>query len=341
MADSDITVSGLEIVTGFNQNFAFWTNDDPYRTGLTHIGLDAVEVWSASTNDRSASDFAYVAEGLQHAFFQSQVGTYYYWIKPRNVLGSYGEWYPVSPTAGIQVSKVNIPNLVGMQEGYSLKFDSSTGGDVDTGKFKFNNATFMSATRFTLSPFDFSYGYDLNWLSNWLASVVGATVIITKTVPYVFFAFKVNGFYGLSAPSGGWVYSITPLAQGGTIADSSLCYMQISATPFSPAGVLNFIVPTVEYTNDHTLVIEDLGQTIEMNKASANALTIPPNSDVAFPLKSVINVVQTGAGQTTLTAGAGVTLRSAVGLKTAAQYAMATLYQRAADEWVCAGNLTP
>jgi hypothetical protein len=93
-------------------------------------------------------------------------------------------------------------------------------------------------------------------------------------------------------------------------------------------------------TASYTLVLTDKGKTVEMNVGSANNLTVPPNADVAFPTNSYINATQLGAGQTTLVAGSGVTLRSRNGLKLAGQYAVATLYKRGTNEWVCGGDLT-
>lgn len=93
-------------------------------------------------------------------------------------------------------------------------------------------------------------------------------------------------------------------------------------------------------TASYTLALIDAGYTVEMNVGSANTLTVPPNATIAFPVKTFVNVVQLGAGQTTLTPGAGVTLRSRSGLKLSGQYAMGTIYQRAANEWVCGGSLT-
>ena len=90
----------------------------------------------------------------------------------------------------------------------------------------------------------------------------------------------------------------------------------------------------------YTLVLSDKGKTYEGNNASAITLTIPPNADVPLPVKSYVNVVQMGAGQITITAGSGVTLRSRNGLKLGGQYAMATLYKRDTDEWVVGGDLT-
>ena len=47
-----------------------------------------------------------------------------------------------------------------------------------------------------------------------------------------------------------------------------------------------------------------------MNVATANTLTVPPNSSVPFQVGTQVAVRQYGAGVTTLTAGAGVTIRS-------------------------------
>lgn len=90
----------------------------------------------------------------------------------------------------------------------------------------------------------------------------------------------------------------------------------------------------------YTLVLADAGKCVEGNNASAITLTIPPNTSVAFPVGTVIEVFQQGAGQITVTAGSGVTLRAPDGAKTAKQYASASLRQRATDEWVLAGNVT-
>ena len=90
---------------------------------------------------------------------------------------------------------------------------------------------------------------------------------------------------------------------------------------------------------DYTLALADAGKHVEGTKATAQIITIPPASTVAFPVGTTINVRQMGAGQITLTPGAGVTLRSPRGAKTAVQYATATLVNRAADEWVVSGDV--
>lgn len=94
-------------------------------------------------------------------------------------------------------------------------------------------------------------------------------------------------------------------------------------------------------TDSYTLVLGDSYGTVEMNKATANNLTVPPNADVAFVIGTYIEVTQYGAGQTTLVAGSGVTIRSKSGnLKITGQYSGATLYKRATNEWVALGDLS-
>ena len=90
----------------------------------------------------------------------------------------------------------------------------------------------------------------------------------------------------------------------------------------------------------YTTVLADDGKLITCDNASAIALTIPPNSSVAYGIGTQINIMQLGAGQVTITAGAGVTLRSAgTKLKTNGQYAVATCCKIASDTWVVIGNL--
>ena len=91
----------------------------------------------------------------------------------------------------------------------------------------------------------------------------------------------------------------------------------------------------------YTTVLADDGKLVTCDNASAIALTIPPNSSVAYGIGTQINIMQLGAGTVTITAGSGVTLRSAGSkLKTDAQYAVATCVKIVSpDTWVVVGNL--
>lgn len=95
-------------------------------------------------------------------------------------------------------------------------------------------------------------------------------------------------------------------------------------------------------TTDYTLVLADAGKIVEANKASAIAITVPTNASVAFPVGTLINLAQVGAGAATVVAAGGVTIevRSPLTLVMKGQWATAQLYKRATNEWVLSGDLT-
>lgn len=82
---------------------------------------------------------------------------------------------------------------------------------------------------------------------------------------------------------------------------------------------------------------------VTISNASANTFTIPPNSSVAFPVGTVLNFAQTGAGQTTITQGSGVTITSvgatASAPKTRVQYSAASAVQTSANNWLVFGDI--
>lgn len=90
----------------------------------------------------------------------------------------------------------------------------------------------------------------------------------------------------------------------------------------------------------YTAVLTDDGRLVTCDNAAAITFTIPPNSTVAFGIGTQINIMQLGAGQVTITAGAGVTLRSQGSkLKTNGQFSVATCCKIGTDTWVVVGNL--
>ena len=93
-------------------------------------------------------------------------------------------------------------------------------------------------------------------------------------------------------------------------------------------------------TASYTLVLSDADKLVEMNVASANNLTVPLNSSVAFSTGTQILLAQYGAGQTTIVATSGVTIRSnGAKLKLNAQYSGATLIKIDTNEWYLFGDI--
>lgn len=114
----------------------------------------------------------------------------------------------------------------------------------------------------------------------------------------------------------------------------------------NPRGVYSSLAARLSYvmqntpTVDYTLVLADASKIIEINKATAAIVTVPPNGSVAFPVGTVIEFVQLGAGQVSFAPGAGVTIRSPNGnVKITGLYSSASLRKRATDEWVLCGDL--
>lgn len=103
-------------------------------------------------------------------------------------------------------------------------------------------------------------------------------------------------------------------------------------------------VPTVDInstpTGSYTLVLADAGKLVLMPSASAQTVTIPPNSSVAFPIGTKIDIIQTGAGQCDIAPGAGVTLNSDTSKrKINIQYAAVSCIKTATDTWLLIGAL--
>lgn len=82
------------------------------------------------------------------------------------------------------------------------------------------------------------------------------------------------------------------------------------------------------------------GAFLTLSNASAITFTVPPNSSVAYPVGSVIEGAQLGAGQVTITPGSGVTVNGTPGLKVAAQYGTFGLLKTATDTWLAYGRLS-
>lgn len=91
----------------------------------------------------------------------------------------------------------------------------------------------------------------------------------------------------------------------------------------------------------YTLVLGDRSKLVTLTNASAITLTVPTNATAAIAIGSQILLYQGGAGQVTISAAGGVTIRSnGSKLKLTGQYAVAGLIKIATDEWVAFGNLS-
>lgn len=96
----------------------------------------------------------------------------------------------------------------------------------------------------------------------------------------------------------------------------------------------------------YTAVLADNGKVVTMNNGSGNTFSIPTNASVAFPIGTQINVLQIGAGQTTIQAvTSGTTTIQSTGAAAAApklraRFSMATCLKAGTDLWYIAGDIS-
>jgi hypothetical protein len=109
-------------------------------------------------------------------------------------------------------------------------------------------------------------------------------------------------------------------------------------------GLVAFTIGAAN-TVDYTATIADAYQVCElMNKATAIAFKIPTNASVAFPIGTVITVLNIGAGICTISAvNSGTTIvlsgGSTVAAPTLAQYKSAACIKTATDTWYVIGAI--
>jgi len=91
----------------------------------------------------------------------------------------------------------------------------------------------------------------------------------------------------------------------------------------------------------YTLLAANLNQLVTLNNASAITLTVPPS---VFSAGDVINIAQIGAGQVTVSQGAGVTINSTGATATApklrARYSAASIICTASNTFLVVGDIS-
>jgi hypothetical protein len=102
-------------------------------------------------------------------------------------------------------------------------------------------------------------------------------------------------------------------------------------------GVGGFPTVTTSATS-RTLSKSDSGKYLRFTSGSSVSVNLPPQSDVRWDADVEIVIEQAGAGQVTIVAGSGVTIRTSSTLKTNAQYSAISLKRVALNEWVCGGD---
>jgi hypothetical protein len=141
--------------------------------------------------------------------------------------------------------------------------------------------------------------------------------------------------------SGGTITSSGTIAIDSTVATLTGTQTLTNKTLTDPKINLAFDAETASYT----AVLANNGQVVTMDNASANTFSIPTNASVAFPIGTQINVLQIGAGQTTIQAvTSGTTTIQSTGAAPAApklrvRYSAATCLKAGTDLWYVFGDI--
>ena len=128
----------------------------------------------------------------------------------------------------------------------------------------------------------------------------------------------------------------SPITGGGTAGSVGIAF------DYAAGSKVTLNAQTATYT----VVLSDADQKlITMSVASANDFLIPTNANVGFAIGTVINVIQIGAGQTTIKAvTSGTTSILSTGATAAqpklrAQYSAASCIKVATDTWYVIGDI--
>jgi hypothetical protein len=142
--------------------------------------------------------------------------------------------------------------------------------------------------------------------------------------------------------SGGTITSTGTIAIDSTVATLTGTQTLTNKTLTDPKINLAFDAETASYT----AILANNGQVVTMDNASANTFSIPTNASVAFPIGTQINVLQIGAGQTTIQAvTSGTTTIQSTGASAAApklrvRYSAATCLKAGTDLWYVFGDIS-
>lgn len=236
---------------------------------------------------------------------------------------------------------------------------TNDGGTLDTTSISFSQlgvTPYTASTGLALSSFAFSL--DLSHANVWNAAqtflnasglkvqdtdasntrgiVVGDNLTADRTLTLTF------GDANRTISLAGDLVAAAAVTFAGAYAFTATLTGATSVT-FPTSGTLDTVERSInaQTGTTYTFVLGDAGKFCTFSNASAITVTVPPNSDVAFPIGTQIDLLSIGAGLTTLAQGSGVTISSkGSNKKLTAQGSPATLVKIATNTWWLFGDLS-
>jgi len=135
----------------------------------------------------------------------------------------------------------------------------------------------------------------------------------------------------------------------GTIADNALVRFDTTTGKLLQASGIDVddndnvagagVQANAQTGTTYTGVIGDAGKLITLSNASAITFTIPANASVAYPVGTVINLVQLGAGQVTVAITSDTLNSPDSRTKLKGQYSLASIIKITSTSWVLSGDI--
>jgi hypothetical protein len=172
---------------------------------------------------------------------------------------------------------------------------------------------------------------------------IGNGATAWTSLPYIAADGDITGVTaGTGISGGGTSGTVTVSIDTSVTADLTTAQTLTNKTFTDPKINLAF---TADSGSSYTAVLTDNGKVVTMDNGSGNTFRLPTNASVAFPIGTQINVLQIGAGQTTInavTSGTTTiqsTAASAAAPKLRARYAAATCLKAGTDLWYVFGDI--
>ncbi|QNN99763.1 hypothetical protein P67b_00004 [Ruegeria phage Tedan] len=150
--------------------------------------------------------------------------------------------------------------------------------------------------------------------------------------------FGIASLYAVDRAATGDLYRVRTFVGSGKTTLASRTSFFLVALDTASGGTAKTV--NAQTGTAYTLASSDENNIVTMDNAAANTLTIPANGTVSIAVGTEVEVLQTGAGTTTLQAAPGVALRgvSEGSAAMSGQWARATLLKIAIDAWALNGE---